>query len=113
MSKERFNQNGNYYPTDWLKKQLSNYSFKFFCDTCDYLDNKRRIEIAEWKLGIYNPDSQIDYVDFEDNPHYIGWYDSKQYRKRLYQALCRTGKTNITKAAIERELKKRCLDITN
>lgn len=115
MSKERFNQNGNYYPPDWVKEQLSNYSFKFFNDTCDYIDNKRRIEITEFKLGIHNPYSNIDYVDFEDNPHYKGWkFFDLMYKGELYRkALIRTGKTNITKAAIERELKKRCLGITN
>ena len=115
MSKERFNQNGNYYPPDWIKEQLSNYSFKFFNDTYDYIDNKRRIEIIEWKLGIHNPDSDIDYVDFLDNPHYKGWkfYDIV-YKGELYRkALIRTGKTNITKAVIERDIKNRINQFSN
>ena len=115
MSKEQFNQNGNYYPPDWIKEQLSNYSFKFFNDTCDYIDNRIRIEIAEWKLGIHNPDSLIDYVDFENNPHYKGWsYYDIIYKGELYRkALIRPGKSNITKAFIEQDIKNTINQLSN
>ena len=57
---------------------------------------QRKIEISEWKLGIYNPYGKIDYVDFEDNPHYVGWYTELQFQRRLYQALRRFGKPTFT-----------------
>ena len=105
MSKEHFNQNGNYYPPDWIKEQLSNYLFKFFNDTCDYINNKRRIEIAEWQLGIHNPYSEIAYVDLEGNPVYKEW-SLLNTRRNLQNALLRPGKSNMVAARIEREIKK-------
>ena len=115
MSKERFNQNGNYYPPDWIKKQLSNYSFKFFNDTCDYIDNKRRIEITEFKLGIHNPDNPIADVDMLDNPTYKEWryYDIIDEGELYRRALIRLGKTNITKALIEQDIKNTINQLSN
>lgn len=66
---------------------------------------QRKIEIAEWKLGIYNPYTTIDYVDFEDNPHYIGWYTELQFQRRLYQALQRFGKPTFTEICAKHDIR--------
>ena len=115
MSKVHFNQNGNYYPEDWVKKQLDEYSLKFFNDTCDYVDTKRKIEITEFKLGIYNPNSSIVDIDVVDNPTYRNWeiYDLI-YKGELYRkALIRPGKTNITKTFIEQDIKNTINQLSN
>lgn len=66
---------------------------------------QRKIEIAEWKLGIYNPYTTIDYVDFEDNPHYVGWYTELQFQRRLYQALQRFGKPTFTAICAKHDIR--------
>ena len=76
-------------------KSLGDYWFNLV-SVEHYCIVQRKIEIAEWKLGIYNPYTTIDYVDFEDNPHYIGWYNELQFQRRLYQALQRFGKPTFT-----------------
>lgn len=68
MSKERFNQNGNYYPPDWIKKRLSNYSarmsryklWRIVKNDEYYCMLKNRIEETEYKLGIHNPKAAIE-----------------------------------------------------
>ena len=83
---------------------FDDYLSKLF--NIDYDDMiRRKIEITEWKLGIYNPYSQIDYVDFEDNPHYIGWYTRLGCQRRLYQALRRFGKPTFTAICFKHEYK--------
>lgn len=87
---------------------FDDYLSKLF--NVDYDDMiRRKIEITEWKLGIYNPYSQIDYVDFEDNPHYIGWYTLLDCQRRLYRALQRFGKPTFTAICFkfERQLEER------
>lgn len=115
MSKVHFNRNGNYYPPDWMKQQISKYSFKFFNDTCDYIDTKRKIEITEFKLGIHNPDSSITDVDMMDNPTYRDWgFYNLIYKGELYRkALIRLGKTNITKVLIEQDIKNTINQLSN
>ena len=68
---------------------------------------QRKIEIAEWKLGIYNPYTTIDYVDFEDNPHYVGWYAELQFQRRLYQAPQRFGKPTFTAICAKHDINSR------
>ena len=70
-----------------------------------YYSIQRRIEIAEWKLGIYNPYSTIDYVDFEDNPHYVGWYTELTFFERLYQAPQRFGKPTFTAICARQDIR--------
>ena len=56
--------------------------YRFFIHTVneilDGIERRRRIEIAEFKLGIHNPDSSIIDVDMLDNPIYREWkyYDN-------------------------------------
>lgn len=76
-----------------------------------YIIVRRKIEIAEWKLGIYNPYSTIDYVDFEDNPHYVGWYTELQFQKRLYQALQRFGKPTFTAICAKQDIRRKWNEI--
>jgi hypothetical protein len=74
----------------------------------DYISTQKKIEIAEFKLGIYNPDSSIADVDMLDNPTYKEWkhYDMI-YKGQLYRrVLIRPGKTNITRVLIEQDIKK-------
>ena len=66
---------------------------------------QRKIEIAEWKLGIYNPYSTIDYVDFEDNPHYVGWYTELTFFERLYQAPQRFDKPTFTAICARQDIR--------
>ena len=68
---------------------------------------RRCIEITEFKLGIHNPDSSIADVDMADNPTYKEWrYYDIVHKGELYRkALIRPGKTNITKALIEQDIK--------
>ena len=66
---------------------------------------QRKIEIAEWKLGIYNPYSTIDYVDFEDNPHYFTWYSQIIDRIRIYQAAQRLGKPTFTAICAKHDMR--------
>lgn len=76
---------------------------------------QRKIEITEVKLGIHNPDSSIADVDMVDNPIYRDWkfYDLI-YKGELYRkALVRTGKTNITKALIEQDIKNNINQLSN
>ena len=81
----------------------------------DYISTQRKIEIAEYKLGINNPYSEIAYVDLEDNPIYRDWkirdiiYKGELYRK----VLIRPGKTNITKALIEQDIKNTINQLSN
>ena len=70
---------------------------------------QRKIEIAEWKLGIYNPYSNIDYVDFEDNPHYIGWYTELQFQRRLYQAPQRLSRPTFTAICAKHDIRNRLM----
>lgn len=70
-----------------------------------YEMEQRLIEIAEWKLGIYNPYTTIDYVDFEDNPHYIGWYSQIIDRIRIYQAAQRLGKPTFSAICFKHKYK--------
>lgn len=76
---------------------------------------QRKIEIAEYKLGINNPYSGIAYVDLEDNPTYRDWkfYDLI-YKGELYRkALIRPGKTNITKVLIKQDIKDMINQLSN
>ena len=81
----------------------------------DYISTQRKIEITEFKLGIHNPDSPIADVDMLDNPTYKDWefYDLI-YKGELYRkALIRPGKTNITKALIEQDIKNTINQLSN
>ena len=80
----------------------------------DYIFTQRKIEIAEFKLGIHNPDSSIVNVDMLDNPTYIDWefYDLI-YKGEVYKALIRIGKTNITRALIEQDIKNTINQLSN
>lgn len=71
----------------------------------DGTERRRRIEIAEWKLGIYNPYSTIDYVDFEDNPHYVGWYTELTFFERLYHVPQRFGKPTFTAICARQDIR--------
>ena len=62
----------------------NDYYYQYFIHTVngilDGTERRRRIEIAEFKLGIHNPDSSIIDVDMLDNPTYKEWkhYDINQ-----------------------------------
>lgn len=66
---------------------------------------QRKIEIAEWKLGIYNPYSQIDYVDFEDNPHYFLWFNQIDKRIKAYNAARRLGKPTFSEIYFKQDIR--------
>jgi hypothetical protein len=83
---------------------FDDYLYKLFNADYYYMIH-RKIEIAEWKLGIYNPYSTIDYVDFEDNPHYIGWYTQITDRIRVYNAARRLGKPTFSKICFEYDIR--------
>ena len=87
-------------------KNIGDYRFNLV-SVEHYCIVQRKIEIAEWKLGIYNPYSTIDYVDFEDNPHYVGWYTELQFQRRLYQTLQRFGKTTFAAICYKHDIKNR------
>lgn len=74
---------------------FDDYLYKLFNVDC-YFTIRRKIEIAEWKLGIYNPYSTISYVDFEDNPYYFTWYSKIIDRIMAYKAGLRLGKPTFT-----------------
>lgn len=67
---------------------------------------ERRIEITEFKLGIYNPDNPIADVDMMDNPTYKEWkYYDIIHKGELYRrALIRPGKSIMTRAFIEKDI---------
>lgn len=95
MTKERFSdfQDGYHYFLNAVNEML------------DGTETRRRIEIAEWQLGIHNPYSEIAYVDLEGNPVYKEW-TLLNTRRNLQNALLRPGKSNMVAARIEKELKK-------
>ena len=72
---------------------------------------QRKIEIAEWKLGIYNPYTTIDYVDFEDNPHYFLWFNQIDDRIRAYNAAQRLGKPTFSKICFEYDMRRKQNDV--
>ena len=67
-----------------MSKTLENFqhSYQYFLHTVneilDGTERRRRIEIAEFKLGIHNPYSSIIDVDMLDNPTYreCKYYDN-------------------------------------
>jgi len=83
---------------------FDNYLYKLF-NVDYYCMIRRKIEIAEWKLGIYNPYSTISHVDFEDNPYYFTWYSNIIDRIRIYQAAQRPGKPTFTAICFKHEYK--------
>ena len=101
-----------------MSKTLENFQGDYLFRITGLLHYKivqRKIEIAEFKLGIHNPYSEIAYVDLEDNPIYRDWefYDLI-YKGELYRkALIRAGKTNITKALIEQDIKNTINQLSN
>ena len=104
-----------------MSKTLENFQdgYRYFLNTVnEILDGtarRRRIEIAEFKLGIHNPDSSIADVDMMDNPTYKEWkYYGIIDKGELYRkALIRPGKTNITKLLIEQDIKNTINQLSN
>ena len=93
--------------------------YRYFLNTVkeilDGTERRRRIEIAEFKLGIRNPDSSIADVDMLDNPTYKEWkYYDIVHKSELYRrALIRPGKPNITRVLIEQDIKNTINQISN
>ena len=91
------------------------YFFHTVNEILDGTARRRRIEIAEFKLGIHNPDSSIADVDMVDNPTYKEWkrYDIVHKGEIYRRALIRPGKTNITKLLIEQDIKNTINQLSN
>lgn len=85
---------------------FDDYLYKLF-NVDYYCMIRRKIEIAEWKLGIYNPYSTIDYVDFEDNPYYFTWYSNIIDRIIAYKAGLRLGKPTFTSISFKHNIRSR------
>ena len=84
-----------------LKELSKEYLFNIDIDYECY----RRIKIAEFKLGIYDPESNIVDVDFMDNPIYSGLYDIVHKGELIGHVFRRTGKTNMSKIMLRRAIK--------
>lgn len=92
-----------------MSKTLENFQGDYLFRITDLLHYKavqRKIEITEFKLGIYNPDNPIADVDMLDNPTYKEWkYYDVIHKGELYRrALIRPGKSIMTRAFIEKDI---------
>ena len=78
--------------------------FEHYLFDIDY-ERDRRIKIAEFKLGIHDPESRIIDVDLMGNPYYSGWYFGIHTGEYLFKAFVRPGKTSLCKMIRERYIR--------